>query len=63
MNDVLSKVENLKIVGLHDVEVDDSSHPTEQGTLNILDQIYDATNIILDICRDDALLPVKYCQG
>ena len=62
MHDVLSKVENLTIVGLHDVEVDQSSHPTEQGTLTILDQIHQATNIIMDDCRDDATLPVKYCQ-
>ena len=62
MREVFSKVETLSVVHLHDIEHDESCHPTEKGTLAILDQVHDLTTIIMDDCRDDATLPVKYRQ-
>ena len=62
LRETLSRVKSISIVGLHDVDLDETCHPTEKGTLSIIDQIHQVKKIILDDCRDDATLPVKYRQ-
>ena len=64
LRDTLSKVETIKVVGLEMVELDETQHPTESGTLHIIDQINSARkeSVILQDCRDDVTIPAKYSQ-
>ena len=62
LRETLSRVPSINVVALSEVEMDETDHPTEKGTLAIIDQINASKKIILDNCRNDVTLPVKYRQ-
>ena len=62
LRETLSRVEAVTVVALSDVEMDETDHPTEKGTLAIIDQIDASKKVVLEDCRDDVTLPVKYRQ-
>ena len=64
MLDTFSKIDSISVVPLETVELDETRHPTEEGTLAIIEQINRAKGetIILEGCRADVTVPVKYRQ-
>ena len=63
LHNEISKVENVNVVVLSDIEMDDGAyhkHPTKDGTINIIKQIDASKNVIMDKCDDDIYLPAKY---
>ena len=54
----LAKV--VKVVQLTPVDMDDTGHPSKQGTLDIVKQIDQHKNIILPDCEEDTVLEMKY---
>ena len=64
LREALEAIEVVQTVQLESVPLEDDVHPSLEGTAIVLDQIDAALNkeIILEGCRDDAVLPRKYCQ-
>ena len=64
MLDTFSKIDTISVVPLDAVDLDETRHPTEEGTLAIIEQINRAKGekIILEGCRADVTVPVKYRQ-
>ena len=54
----LAKV--VKVVQLTPVDMDDTGHPSKQGTLDIVKQIDQHKNIILPDCEEDTVVEMKY---
>ena len=64
LRESLFKVESIKVLPLEAVELDETDHPTENGTLSIIDQIHRAKkeSVIMQDCRNDVTIPAKYSQ-
>lgn len=62
LRETLAKIDTITVIPLGEVELDETNHPTQRGTLSIIDQIDSLKKIILEDCRGDATLPVKYRQ-
>ena len=64
LSDALAKVEVIKTITLENIEMDDTNHPTLQGTRQMIDQIHSGkeNGIILENCEDDVVIRPKYRQ-
>ena len=61
LNEKLSAINSVKVLSLSPVELDNTNHPTVEGTKNIIQQIDTAVgNVIMEDCQDDIVVPLKY---
>ena len=56
----VSQIENVDVVQLANIEVDETHHPTEKGTTDMLKQIDASANIIMDDCEPDLISKQRY---
>ena len=60
LRDSVRNIENVEVVELHNIEVDDTQHPTEKGTEEVLKQIHAKKDIIMDECFEDVVSKQRY---
>ena len=60
LRDTLKKVENTTVINLHGIEMNESQHPTANGTKEMLNQIHATKGIIMPDCESDMISSLRY---
>ena len=56
----IEKVENVTVFNLQNIELDNTQHPTDKGTADIIKQIHEKKDIIMEGCDDDIISINRY---
>ena len=56
----IEKVENVSVFNLQNIELDNTQHPTDKGTVDIIKQIHEKKDIIMEGCIDDVISINRY---
>ena len=56
----IEKVKNVTVFNLQNIELDNTQHPTEKGTGDMIKQIHEKKEIVMDGCDDDIVSINRY---
>ena len=64
LEEKITAIKNIKTIKLNDIDFDETSHPSEEGTKEILKQLDEHFNneIIMDEAKEETTTTKKYCQ-
>ena len=51
----IEKVEKVTVFNLQNIEGDNTHHPTDKGTADIIKQIHEKKDIVMEGCNDDII--------